>query len=86
MSDDVCERLNHRPAIRVALLVGDTVYVRDWCMCESGTAPFGPGTPGPPEWLDAPLMRWDHPQDPVTYSGTVADGEQANALELIGAA
>lgn len=37
----------------------------------------------PPAWLLNPLRIWAHPQDPITFSGEVAQGYEDEARELV---
>lgn len=78
--DGFCERLGHPPVIRVALGIDGDTYLRDWCAC-APDKPMGliDGVPG---WLGEPLRQWEHPRDPVTYSGVVS-GSRDDALAFL---
>lgn len=69
------------PAIRVELtLATGEVLTRDYH--DSGPAWV---LDGPPAWLLNPGRVWDRPQDPVTFSGTVEAGHEAEARAVINA-
>lgn len=78
-----CQRLNHRPVVRCAFLIDGVSHVRDWCMCDPDLSRLNDATEQIPEWLLMPAQSWDHPQDPVTYSGVVEPGHESEALAFL---
>lgn len=63
-------------------------HVAEWTMDEIGEAPAfirpGSGPQMPPDWLENPRRRWDHPQDPITFSGRVKPGREVAARTALG--
>ena len=54
-----------------------------WREIEAGEGPtFLRGAP--PAWLKNPKRQWGHPQDPITFTGTVRPGHEAEAREALG--
>lgn len=37
----------------------------------------------PPSWLENPRRKWDRPQDPITLTGTVKEGFEAEARKAV---
>ena len=69
------------PVVRVVFTLADgTVLQRDWTMHEPPPRVL---MEGPPEWLGNARRTWDHPQDPVTLTGDVDAGHEAEARELL---
>lgn len=77
------------PVLRVKFKLADgTVLGREWTM-QNATEKAAERvrenlSAGPPSWLLGPLKSWDHPQDPVTFSGTVAAGHEDEAYDFLG--
>lgn len=62
-------------------------YKRSWTMATAGEAPEfirpGAGPQMPPDWLEEAGRHWDHPQDPVTLTGRVKPGREAEARKAL---
>jgi hypothetical protein len=39
---------------------------------------------GPPAFIENPSRHWDHPQDPITFRGTVKPGCEHMARKVLG--
>lgn len=71
-----------RPVVRVDFVLPDGDHlVREWTFkdCpppETFSAP-------PPEWLLEPRRAWPHPQDPITFTGTVRTGFADEARQFV---
>lgn len=77
------KRILDRPVIRAVLTLPDgTELTRDWRMDEAASADWI--MDGPPEWLENPSRAWPHPQDPVTFKGTVREGYEDEARRVMG--
>lgn len=77
-----------KPAVRLAFAMPDgEVLMRDWLWedrnSESFAAIFDWTKGEVPAWLRDPLRTWTDPQDPVTFSGFVIDGHEADALGVL---
>ncbi len=70
------------PVVRVELTLADgTLLTREWLMNEAGS--IREALRSPPAWLEEPRRRWDHPHDPITFSGRVREGHEADARALV---
>jgi len=80
--------MTERPVIAARFTLADgTVLARDWYMADladvrGGTPELFRGTP--PDWLFDRARAWDNPQDPITFTGTVKTGCEADAREALG--
>lgn len=76
-----CRPTLWRPAIRcVFRLASGEVIDRWWSMFDAKSPSDFADIP---DWLDNPLKAWPHPQDPVTFSGDVQPGHEADALAFV---
>jgi hypothetical protein len=72
--------LASRPVIRVRFDLPDgSLLEREWT--------YGEQTPAwlrmVPDWLEDPQRTWDHPQDPITFTGRVKEGREAEAFQVV---
>lgn len=77
-----------RPVLRARFTLPDgTPLERDFTLDDlerEGGHPFERTVrDGPPDWLDEPRRAWDHPQDPVTFSGRVKPGREGDARKAV---
>lgn len=83
------ERMAQRPLLRLAFFFPseDATVVRDFNMAdvEAQLVPesFGAGVIEIPGWVREPLQQWEHPQDPVTFSGVVNADQEVEAWNVI---
>src|SRR3954470_22363783 len=82
----MAERMADRALVRLAFFFPseDATVVRDFNMgdIEAGEVPetFQPDKAvGVPGWCAEALRQWEHPQDPVTFSGIVRAGMEVEA-------
>lgn len=76
------------PVLRVKFTLPDgEVLERNWNMEQATTDPAAAKLrEAPPSWLENPRKAWDHPQDPITFTGTVKAGHEDEARTFCGAA
>jgi hypothetical protein len=72
-----------RPVLRVRFTLADgTPLERDWTMADVDEK-YPAWIRGVPDWLEDPRRGWAHPQDPITYTGRVKPGCEAEAIETV---
>lgn len=69
------------PAIRLEFTLADGSKIeRDFTMADS---PNPRALQNPPSWLTGRSRRWDHPQDPITFAGSVVAGHEDEARAYV---
>jgi hypothetical protein len=77
---------NTQPLIRVELKLADgSTLEREWTMrtLVGKDASLKAALEAPPAWLESPRRSWDHPQDPITYRGSVRSGSEDEARAFV---
>lgn len=73
-----------RPLVRAKFTMPDgEVLERDWTMRDVEREGKPPFEDAPPDWLEDPNRSWPHPQDPITFTGTVRAGHEQDARDLL---
>lgn len=74
-----------RPVIAVRLVLPDgSLIERAWGMSSPDLGRVADRFKSPPAWLKNPKKKWDHPQDPIMFTGQVRAGHEADARALVG--
>jgi len=69
-----------RPVLAVRFELPDgSLLERQWSYGEQTPA----WTKAPPDWLENPQRSWPHPQDPITLTGRVKEGREAEAFQVV---
>lgn len=74
--------LRLRPVVRLLVTIGlDPTIDRTYTVDQAPS--IAVLKEGPEQWMKNPRQRWDHPQDPVTFSFQVREADREQALEWI---
>lgn|GEM_PF-4401846 len=78
-------RIEDLPVMAAKFTLPDgTTLERSWSMADVDAGAVLPVNDGPPPWLTNARRELPHPQDPVTFTGTVTAGHEDDARRYLG--